>query len=297
MVGNDPGGVRIMDRPSTNARPRGRGPRAATRLAARYAAAAALGAFFLFPVYWTVSASLRSPDELFHFPPVWYPHNLQLRNFFSLFESGDVISIGNSLITAGLSTAISMILGTMCAYSIARFRTGGASLAILIMTHRMIPPVAIAFPVFLIYVFLRWSDTYHGLIILYTAFNLPYVIWMMRGYIEEIPIALEESALVDGCSRWQVLVKVVFPMVRAGLFATAVFAFIFAWNEFVLALVLTNTDIVTFPVHMARFFTNRGALSSGAAAMAVLGTLPVFFAVATLQRYLVRGVTMGALRE
>ncbi len=288
----------MMYRPSTESRSRlsGRRLRESTRLATRYAAAAVLAIFFLFPVYWIFSASLKSPEELFHSPPVWYPRSPQLQSFVSLFESGAVISIGNSLITAGVSTAISLVLGTMCAYSIARFRTGGASLAVLILTHRMIPPVAIAFPVFLIYIFLRWSDTYHGLIILYTAFNLPYVIWMMRGYIEDIPVSLEESALVDGCSRWQVLVKVVFPMVRAGLFATAVFAFIFAWNEFVLALVLTNTDIVTFPVQVARFFSNRGVISSGGAAMSVLGTLPIFFAVATLQRYLVRGVSMGALR-
>ena len=270
--------------------------RETTRLATRYVAAAVLAIIFLFPVYWIFSASLKSPDDLFHHPALWYPREPQFRSFVSLFESGAVISIGNSLITAGVSTAISMILGTLCAYSIARFRTGGASLAIWILMHRMILPVTIAFPVFLIYIFLGWRDTYHGLIILYVAFNLPYVIWMMRGYIEDIPVELEESALVDGCSRWQVLIKVVFPMVRAGLFATAVFAFIFAWNEFVLALVLTNTDIVTFPVQMARFFTNGASISSGGAAMSVLGTLPIFFAVATLQRYLVRGVSMGALR-
>ena len=102
----------------------------------------------------------------------------------------------------------------MAAYSLVRFRTGGENLAIWIISQRMMPPIAIVFPVFLLYVWLGLVDTYHGLILLYTAFNLPYVIWMMRGYIEEVPIELEESALVDGCTRWEVLWKVVLPMVR-----------------------------------------------------------------------------------
>ena len=100
-----------------------------------------------------------------------------------------------------------MFLGTICAYSLARFKTGGENLAIWIISQRMVPPIAIVFPIFLLYVWLGWVDTYYGLILLYTAFNLPYVIWMMRGYIEDIPLELEQSALVDGCTRWQVLLQ------------------------------------------------------------------------------------------
>src|SRR5215813_9684307 len=117
-----------------------------------------------------------------------------------------------------------------------------------IISQRMMPPVAIAFPVFLLYVWLGWVDTYIGLITLYTAFSLPYVIWMMRGYIEDIPLELEESALIDGCSRWEVLWKVVFPMARSGLFATAVFTFVCSWNDFLFALVLTRTEVTTYTV-------------------------------------------------
>ena len=119
--------------------------------------------------------------------------------------------------------------------SMARHRTGGENFANWILSQRMVPPIAVVFPLFLLYVYFGLVDTYLGLILLYTAFNLPYVIWMMRGYILDIPLALEESALVDGCSRWQVIWKVVFPMSRAGLFATAIFTFVFA---FVLLLVL-----------------------------------------------------------
>jgi len=189
-----------------------------------------------------------------------------------------------------------MILGTMAAYSLVRFKTGGENLAVWIISQRMVPPIAIVFPVFLLYVFFGWVDTYQGLIVLYTAFSLPYVIWMMRGYIEDIPLELEESALVDGCSRWRVLWRVVFPMARSGLFATAVFTFIFAWNDFIFALVLTRTEVTTYTVQVTHYFGGQSNFWSKISAMSVLGTLPVFVAVATLQRYLVRGISMGAVK-
>ena len=197
---------------------------------------------------------------------------------------------------ASVSTAIAMFLGTLCAYSLARFRTGGDNLAIWIISQRMIPPIAIVFPVFLLYVWFGWVDTFHGLILLYAAFNLPYVIWMMRGYIEDIPLELEESAMVDGCTRWQVVWRVVFPMARSGLFATAVFTFLFAWNDFIFALVLTRTEVTTFPVQVTHYFGGQSNFWAKIAAMSVLGTVPIFIAVAMLQRYLVRGISLGAVK-
>ena len=263
---------------------------------ARLIGAIAISVLFVFPVYWMFAVSLKPAEEIFHSPPLWYPHTPSLRHFVILFKDGDVLSIWNSLVTASISTVLAMFVGTICAYSIVRFKTGGNGLANWFLSWRMLPPVAMVFPVFLIFAFLRWSDTYHGLIILYTAFNLPYVIWMMRGYIEDIPLELEESALVDGCTRWQVLVKVVMPMCRGGLFATAVFAFIFAWNEFIFAFIVTRKEIVTFPVQVTHYFGPQFQHWSKISAMAVLGTLPVFFAVAILQKYLVRGISMGALK-
>jgi multiple sugar transport system permease protein len=204
--------------------------------------------------------------------------------------------VWNSLVVAGISTVLAMFFGTIAAYSLVRFRTGGENLAIWIISQRMMPPIVIVFPIFLLYVFFGWVDSYHGLIILYTAFSLPYVIWMMRGYIEDIPLELEESALVDGWTRWQVLWRVVFPMARAGLFATAVFTFVFAWNDFIFALVLTRTEVITYPVQVTHYFGGQSNFWAKIAAMSVLGTLPVFMAVAMLQRYLVRGISMGAVK-
>ncbi len=266
------------------------------RLAARYLVAVALVLVFVFPVYWLFIISFKTPEEIFAFPPVWYPKSIQFANYRVLFKDGDAITVWNSLVLASVSTFFAMILGTMAAYSLARFKTGGENLAVWIISQRMVPPVAIVFPVFLLYVFLGWVDTFPGLIILYTAFNLPYVIWMMRGYVEDIPIELEESALVDGCTRWQVLRKVVLPMARSGLFATAVFTFVFAWNEFLFALVLTRTEVTTYTVQVTHYFGGQSNFWAKIAAMSVLGTIPVFIAVATLQRYLVRGISMGAVK-
>jgi multiple sugar transport system permease protein len=266
------------------------------RLAWRYLIALLLVVVFVFPVYWLFIISFKTPDEIFAFPPVWYPASIQFGNYAVLFKDGDAWTVWNSLVLASVSTLIAMILGTLAAYSLVRFKTGGENLAVWIISQRMMPPVAIVFPLFLLYVYLGWVDSYFGLIILYTAFSLPYVIWMMRGYIEDIPLELEESALVDGCSRWEVLWKVVFPMARSGLFATAVFTFIFAWNDFLFALVLTRTEVTTYTVQVTHYFGGQSNFWAKIAAMSVLGTIPVFFTVAVMQRYLVRGISMGAVK-
>ena len=265
-------------------------------LASRYGVITAITLFFLFPVYWLGAISFKTADEIFHFPPVWAPSSLQLDNYAVLFKDGDALTVWNSLLLAGSSTVLAMLIGTMAAYSLVRFKTGGENLAVWIISQRMIPPIAIVFPLFLLYVWLGWVDTYHGMIILYTAFNLPYVIWMMRGYIEEIPVALEESAMVDGWSQWQTLWRVVFPMVRTGLFATAVFTFVFAWNDFIFALVMTRTQVTTFPVQVTHYFGGQSNFWAKIAAMSMLGTLPIFIAVAALQKFLVRGISMGAVK-
>ena len=270
--------------------------RASIRMLLRYLVLIAVTIIFLFPIYWLFAISFKTPEEIFASPPQWLPGSIQFANYAVLFKDGDAITVWNSLLVATVSTVLAMILGTICAYSLARFRTGGDNLAIWIISQRMIPPIAIVFPVFLLYVWLGWVDTYHGLILLYTAFNLPYVIWMMRGYIEDIPIELEESALVDGCTRWEVLRKVVFPMARSGLFATAVFTFVFAWNDFIFALVLTRNEVTTFPVQVTHYFGGQSNFWAKIAAMSVLGTVPIFIAVAMLQRYLVRGISMGAVK-
>ncbi len=266
------------------------------RLWARVLAGLALTALFLFPIYWLFMISFKTPEEIYSFPPKWFPGQIQFDNYAVLFKDGDAETVMNSFIVSGVSTIIAMFLGTICAYSLARYRTGGEHLANWIISQRMIPPIAVVFPIFLLYAWVGLVDTFIGVILLYTAFNLPYVIWMMRGYILDIPRALEESALVDGCTRWQVLSKVVFPMSRAGLFATAIFTFVFAWNDFLFALVLTRTEVTTYTVQVTHYFGGQSNFWAKISAMSVLGTLPIFVAVAFMQRYLVRGISLGAVK-
>ena len=270
--------------------------RKARALAVRYLGASVVTLLFLFPVYWLFMISFKTPDEIYHVPPLWIPGQIQFSNYYVLFKDGDVLAILNSLIVAGVSSGIAIVLGTLCAYSLARYGTGGENLAMWIISQRMIPPIAVVFPIFLIYVYFGLVDGYFGLILLYTAFNLPYVIWMMRGYIVDVPLELEESALVDGLSRWEVICKVVFPMVRPGLMATSVFTFVFAWNDFLFALVLTRTEVITFPVMLTHYFGGQSNFWAKIAAMSVLGTLPIFVAVSVMQRYLVRGISLGAVK-
>jgi multiple sugar transport system permease protein len=265
-------------------------------LVLRLIAAVTVTGIFLFPVYWLFVMSFKTPDEIFAYPPVWWPESLQLANYAVLFRDGDVVTIGNSLLVAGASTLAAMLLGTMAAYSIARFKTGGDHLPLWLISNRMLPSIVIVFPVFLLYVALGWVDTHHGLIVLYTAFSLPYVIWMMRGYIQEIPRELEEAALVDGASRLQVLVRVVLPVARTGLLATAVFTFVFAWNDFIFALVLTRSAVTTFPVQVTHYFGGQSNFWAKIAAMSVLGSLPILLVVGAIQRYLVRGISLGAVK-
>ena len=253
-------------------------------------------AVVLFPIYWMFMISLKAPEEIFKSPPAWFPNQPQFDNYAALFLDGDVWSLWNSLVIAGLSTVIAMILGTLCAYAIVRFRTGGDNLAVWILSQRMIPPIAVVFPIFLAYAAFGLADSYPGLILLYTAFALPYVIWMMRGYLADVPVELEEAALVDGYSHLAVLWKVTVPMARNGLIATAIFAFLFSWNEFLFALILTRTEVITYTVQISQYFGSQSTFWAKIAAMSVLGTLPVFIAVSMLQRYLVRGISLGAVK-
>ncbi|MFO1070904.1 MAG: carbohydrate ABC transporter permease [Geminicoccaceae bacterium] len=268
----------------------------ALRTTVWYAVSIAICAVFLFPVYWLFAVSLKKAEEIFKSPPAWYPSEPQLGNFMVLFREGDAWTVWNSFVIAGTSTVIAMVLGTLCAYGIVRFRSGGEQLAVWILAQRLLPPIAIVFPLFLAYAWLGLSDTYTGLIILYTAFALPYVVWMMRGYLMEVPLELEEAALVDGCSRLGLLWRVVVPVARNGIFATAIFAFIYSWNEFLFALVMTRTNVMTYTVQISNYFGPQSTFWAKISAMSVLGTLPVFIAVAAMQRYVVRGISLGAVK-
>jgi multiple sugar transport system permease protein len=252
--------------------------------------------FFLFPIFWITTMAVKSPDEYFHSPPVWLPRSLNLNHFGQLIRNRSIVSLGHSLVIAGGGTLLALLIGCPAAYSLARFNTGGYNFAFWILSQRFLPPVAVVFPIFLLYRTLQWVDTYHGLILLYATFNLPFVVWMMRSYFHEVPIEVEESALVDGCSRWRVLWAITLPLSIPGLIATGVFTFIFSWNEFLFALVLTRINVVTLPVALTSYFGPQSAFWGEAAALSLIATIPVVVMTLLVQQHLAAGLTLGAVK-
>lgn len=262
----------------------------------RYLVVAAALAFFLFPIYWIGSMAFRTGDEIFHSPPILVPSTFSLSQFAEAIQNKSIFALANSLIVTSSATLLALLLGVPAAYSLARFNTGGRNFSFWILSQRFLPPIAIVIPIFLLFRSLQWIDKYHGLILLYAMFNLPYVIWMMRSYFKDVPVEVEESALVDGASRLRVLRSVVVPLTSGGLVATGIFTFIFIWNEFLFALVLTRTNVVTLPVAMNNFFGTQATLWGQAGVLSLTTMAPIFVLVLLVQRYLVRGLTLGAIK-
>lgn len=216
--------------------------------------------------------------------------NVQLSQYPNRFQ--------NSLIIAITSTILAVAMGTITAYGFSRFRIAGESdLLFFILSTRMLPPIVVAIPMFLMYRAVGMTDTHIGLIILYTAFNLSFSVWLMKGFMDEIPKEYEEAALVDGYTRMQAFFKIVLPEAATGIAATAVFCFITAWNEYVFALILTNRRAQTappfIPAQIGSGLTDWTAIAAGT----FLFLLPVAIFTFLLRGHLLRGVTFGAIRK
>jgi len=204
----------------------------------------------------------------------------------------------NSLIIAGASTVLSTVLGTLAAYAFSRFNVPGKSdLLFFILSTRMLPPVVVTIPIFLMYRDLGLRDTHLGLILLYTVFNLSFSVWLLKGFIDEIPKEYEEAALVDGYTRLQAFGKVVLPQAITGIAATFVFCLIFAWNEYAFALMLTTERARTAPPSIPTMLGSGGIEWSAIAAGSLGFLIPVVIVTFALRDYLLRGVTFGALKK
>jgi len=258
--------------------------------------------FFLFPIFWVAVTSIKLPGEYMHKPPVFFPENPTLNHYRKVMETRGRAALENSVVIASCATALSLIVGTLAAYSLARFSTGGKHFAFWLLSQRMMPPVVLVVPFFLMLRDIgQWNanfglDTRIALIALYTVFNLPFIIWMMRSYFEGVPAELEESAMVDGATRVGVFWRITLPLAIPGLIATATFAFIFSWTEFLFAVVFTRTNATTLPVAIAGFSGSQGSNWGQASALAVVATAPVFALSLLVQRHFVRGLTLGAIR-
>ncbi len=241
--------------------------------------------------------SIKTEVDALSFPPKWI-FLPTLKNYADIFRTSPLIGYAfNSLIVASLNTGACLVLGSMAAYSLARFKFKGAeNIAFWILSIRMMPPVAAIIPIYIIMKNLRILDTPWCLVITYLTFNLPFVVWMMKGFFEDIPREIEESALIDGCSEFGVFRKIALPLVAPGLAATAILAFIFSWNEFLFALILTGTKAVTLPVGIIGYMKETGINWGYMTAGGILALIPVILFTILVQRHLVKGLTLGALK-
>ncbi len=204
----------------------------------------------------------------------------------------------NSIIVAGVSTIFSVVLGLFAAYAFSRYRVAGKNdLLFFILSTRMLPAVVVTIPLFIMYTQLKLHDTHIGLILLYTVFNLSFSVWLLKGFIDEIPQEYEEAALVDGYTRLQTFFKIVLPQAMTGIAATTVFCLIFAWNEYAFALMLTSEKARTAPPSIATMLGSGGIEWSAIAAGSLGFLIPVVIVTFALRNYLLRGVTFGAIRK
>ncbi len=299
----------------------------------RHAALLSWAALIMFPIFWMISTSFKDSGDWVAWPPNWFPtfvgggyqptlHNY--RQIFSVVGHGEGLSreyteqaftiwgaVRDSMAISSVSALVALLLGTFLAYSISRFNVGGKYFRYMILTIRMVPPIVIAIPVVMYYAILipfattavlgfriSFIDTYIGLGLLYTATTLPFVIWMMLNFIEEIPQTIEHAAQIMGAGRIYTLRRVVLPLVAPGMVVTFLFIFILNWSEFLLALTLTQPNVITLPILLNKFQSAvEGRLYGPQAAIGTVITIPVVILGVLIQKHLITGFSFGTIRK
>lgn len=254
-------------------------------------------AFYLFPMVWLLMMSVKTQVDIFSkvplfiFTPTFEAYRQQLSDERFLH------ALRNSLMVTLIAAFFSMVLGSLAAYSLARFKLAVTTwLAVGLLFARMIPPIVFVVPLFLLYNAVGLRNSLFGLALIYTAFNVPLVAWLMRSFFEEVPVELEEAVMIDGGSRAQAFWHVTMPLAAPGLAATAVFCVIASWGEFLFALILTGPDTTTLPIYLASFLTDRTVEWGGVMSTGVLVILPLVLFGMLVQRHLIKGLTLGAMK-
>ena len=251
-----------------------------------------------FPFIYLLLTSFKTPIDAIAVPPSVLPDTWTLDNYVSaLTREGVAPALINSVLTALLSTALSLVLAAPAAYAITRFRTpSGRVFIFAALVTRMVPTIAIGAPLISVMRNMGLTDTTFGLAIAHTTISLPLSVWLMASFFEAVPDELDEAAKVDGCSRMQAFRRVVLPVVSGGLAVTAIFAFLASWNEFLFSLLLTSVRAQTTPVVIANFQSQFGLDWGGMTALAAVYSVPVIILTLFLQRQIVAGLTLGAVK-
>lgn len=253
--------------------------------------------FLLFPVYWMVSTSLKTTNQTFAIPPVFI-YEPTLQHYQEILGEGAVPrSLANSLIVAIGATSLAVLLGAPAAYALARFDfRGKADLWFWFISNRFLSPIVVAIPFFLLARDLNLLNTRLALILVYLTFNVPLVVWLCTDQFRLIPKEVDEAALVDGATQWQTFFRINLPLAAPGIAVSAILCFLFSWNEFLFAFVLTREEARTAPVEANNFVTDFGIRWGPMMATGTLIVLPVIVFAAIASRHLVRGLTMGAVK-
>jgi len=254
----------------------------------------------IFPFYWLISTSFKHEKDMQTSPPIIFPAKYTVEHYIDIFtKSGIGGFLANSLIVALSTTFLAVLFGALGAYSLAKTYIGPKirnAFLIGVLVVRIFPPVVTSMPYFLIITKLGLYDTQISMIITYVAYCIPFVIWLMLGFFQEMPQEIEKAAIVDGCSIWQRFYRVTLPLTLPGLATTSVFCFIMAWNEFLYASVLTSKNAKTLPVIVASFISDQRIQWGAMTAIGVLMVIPVLIFAIFTQKYLVRGLTFGAVK-
>lgn len=252
---------------------------------------------FLLPILWAVLMSLKTKVDILSMPPKWI-FTPTLANYKAVWGDGRFFMYAkNSLVIAGVSTLVGLVLGVPAGYTLARHRFKGNKFLLLsILSTRMMPPVAFVIPFFIVFTRMHLRDTQLSVIIMHLTFIMGFVIWMMRSYFKDIPVELEEAASVDGCSPLQTFLKIVLPLAAPGVATSAILAFVFSWNEFLYALVLTTVRAKTLPLGVYNWVAYEEIMWGELTATSVIAMIPVVIFYFFVQKALVRGLTMGAVK-
>ena len=275
---------------------------------------------FAFPTFWVFMTSFKTPHEYYSMPPAFLPSKLQIFHYKEAFapwtvdptematnywveeSAGRVESVTpqiiNSLIITAGSVFLSLAVGSPAAYALSRFRfKGSKDLSLWVLSTRMMPPIVIAIPIYWMMRAINLSGTHTGLMAVYVMINLPFVVWMMKGFFDDIPIAIEEAARIDGAGPFQLFFKIILPMAIGGIVATSLFCVFLSWNEFLFAVILTDSSSQTLPVALSLFRQDRGILWGQMSAVIVVATLPILVITLFLQQQVVKGLTAGAVKN
>jgi multiple sugar transport system permease protein len=272
------------------------------KLATKWLVFVLVGVFLIWtlgPIYWMVATSLKNGRQLFTWPPTYVPWPPTLANYDEAFIQRPLLDYArNSAIVAVISTPVSVTISALAAFGFSRFRFRGRSfLLFVILAVRMLPALIVALPLFLIFRDLHLVDSKLGLIIAYTVFNLPFNIWLLHAFFADVPREIEDAATVDGASQLRLFFGIMVPLAAPGLVASAILCLLLAWNEFGFALILTYTlKSQTLPIAIAGFTSDRGTYFGAMAAAGTLAVVPVFLFAIVIQRYLVQGLTAGAVK-